>query len=1210
MTPHLLHTQRLLQLCSLFLMGLLSAEPVNIIFILTDDLGYGELGVFHQNSRNFADNRDKPAFSTPNLDRMALEGIRMERHYCAAPVCVPSRASFLTGMHQGHTQIRDNEFDKTLEDRTSVADVLREAGYATAVIGKWGVGGPQADGYPGHPLNRGFDYFFGILAHTDAHYHYPKEFNRPFHENFSDIRQQLDKCYSTDLFTARAKAWIANQTATEPGRPFFLYLNYTAPHAREELPTMAYPPGGVQWLGTPGQMINTATGSIDQWIHPDYANATWDHDQNSATAETPWPAVAKRHATMIRRLDDAMGDILQFLSDQGLDENTLVVFTSDNGPHNAVGDNGLPSLTQDPRFFRSYGNFDGIKRDMTEGGLRVPTLARWPGTIPAGRVSTHPSQFHDWLPTFAVAAGVPPPARSDGVSLLPDLTGSGTQTGGIVYSEYTAADFPNVPNYTDFAADRRGALRGHQQALYLDGFKALRSNVQNANAAFQLFDTLADPGERNNRAGQPGLPTQADILNRILRLRRSHTTARVYDTLAVPALPAGWHPSPRVDLFHGDFAWAPRPQSPPDSSGLLAAVPVILLPAGQPGAQHFRGTLQVPQTGDYSFFVRTDLGAIARLHDLLLLDADHGVSGQWISSGTLQLEAGSHPFELISRHGAAGAVLDVEWQGPGFARRSVAAQDFDFGEQPNLGPSLQLDAPGQPLDLPAGMGLVLRGSVTDDAHPDHPTVSLAWEVLEAPPNGNVLFEPANALPVSIRFDRAGVYRLRLDAGDGEFVDSSSLEVRVGLPAASPPVAPLLWYPFDDSAQDAAGENDGQVTGTPAWVEGRRNGALRFAAPGRVDTQAALPFPGTTAWSASLWFFLELTPGVNGRALLQQLDGPLPNGRTWLNVTQNLQLSSFIGGIVTEGGNVKLNTWHHAALRIEDGAVVLFLDGQEVARADRAPEANTGAFRLGERKNLANGGAPWIGKLDEAAIYTRALSLSEIQAAAATPTAPGPHIALALPVEGVAGQPLHVSAVVNGGTPPAPGLLWSLQAGEGQMETPAAAETRLTPSASGPLRLRLEADNGSVTTFVEGEIQVLSSLLNWRRSQYGTLDNEGDAADLAMPDGDGIANLFKYAFGIPTGVAFPHAPASTGTPGLPWGSVQNGRPRIHHRRDTRLVDVAYQVEWSEDLVSGPWRMDLLKENVLPTENPAVEFVETYLDAAQVPDRVFLRVRLLF
>ncbi|MGA2557073.1 MAG: sulfatase-like hydrolase/transferase, partial [Verrucomicrobiota bacterium] len=258
-----------------------------------------------------------------------------------------------------------------------------------------------------------------------------------------------------------------------------MYLAYDTPHATQELPTQAYPPGGglhggLQWLGGPGHMINTASATIDSWIHPDYRLATFDDDNNPATPEVPWPDVYKRYATAIRRLDDAVGDLNALLRDLNIDQDTLVVFSSDNGPSI---ESYIPREPLRADFFGSYGPFDGIKRDCWEGGLRVPALAWWPGHFPAGRVVSRPSISYDWLPTFAEAAGLPAPARADGVSLLPELAGHGVQRDrGFIYVEYYEPG--RTPNYQDFAPSHRGRLRNQMQLIRMGDLLGVRYNVK------------------------------------------------------------------------------------------------------------------------------------------------------------------------------------------------------------------------------------------------------------------------------------------------------------------------------------------------------------------------------------------------------------------------------------------------------------------------------------------------------------------------------------------------------------------------------------------------------------------------------------------------------------------------------------------------------------------------------------------------------------
>jgi arylsulfatase A-like enzyme len=227
----------------------LSAAPVqagpgirhpNILFILTDDLGYGDVGVFFQNARRQANDRAEPWHLTPRIDAMAAEGVQLRDHYCPAPVCAPSRASLLLGVTQGHANVRDNQFDKALEANHTLASVLGSAGYATMCIGKWGLQGEKApqvpNGWPAHPLNRGFGEYFGYISHKAGHFHYPKEDGQVLLDGSKDVVADYDCCYTTDLFTARAKKWIAERTTSHPEQPFFLYLAYDTPHAKLQYP--------------------------------------------------------------------------------------------------------------------------------------------------------------------------------------------------------------------------------------------------------------------------------------------------------------------------------------------------------------------------------------------------------------------------------------------------------------------------------------------------------------------------------------------------------------------------------------------------------------------------------------------------------------------------------------------------------------------------------------------------------------------------------------------------------------------------------------------------------------------------------------------------------------------------------------------------------------------------------------------------------------
>ena len=649
------------------------APRPNIVFILCDDLGYGDVGVFFQNQRAALKDRSVPYFTTPRIDTLARDGVQLTQHYAGAPVCAPSRASLLGGLTQGRANVRDNQFDKALADSHTLGTVLHQAGYATAAIGKWGLQGGEATNesdkdkrggspelWPAYPTKRGFDFFFGYVRHMDGHFHYPKENKREIWENDREISSDLDLCYTTDLFTARAKKWIADQTADHPSQPFFLYLAYDTPHAQLQNPPCAYPAGGglnggVQWTGIPHRMLNTSTGKMDSWMHPDYAHATWDNDHNPATPEVPWPIIQKRYANDVRRIDDAVGDVLQLLQDLKISDNTLVVFTSDNGPSI---ESYLPQ-SYAPTFFHGFGPFDGIKRDSWEGGVRMPTLARWPRGLPAGRVDAQPSGQWDWLDTFAGLAGVPAPASSDGVSLLPALTGRGQQAPGTLYIEYYEGG--RTPFFKAFALAHRNRKRGQMQAVYLDGYKGIRYDVKSADDDFEIYDVTKDPQETRNLAGDPAFSTlQAAMKARVLQVRtRDPQARRPYDSALVPSLavtPADattftW------SLFTGEWPWMPDFRTlKPASTGKTAGVSLAMAPANRPFGLSFEGFFHAPADGDYTFTLASDTGAMLFIHDIRVIDEPLKKPSGKIS-GTVRLQAGWHPLRLYYRHAGAAAPL-------------------------------------------------------------------------------------------------------------------------------------------------------------------------------------------------------------------------------------------------------------------------------------------------------------------------------------------------------------------------------------------------------------------------------------------------------------------------------------------------------------------------------------------------------------------------
>ena len=665
-----------------------SAPRPNIILILTDDLGYGDIGVFHQNQRKDVGNRAKPWHQTPHIDRLAAEGMTLPHHYCAAPVCAPARASLLTGLHQGHANVRDNQFDKALEDNHNLATILKTAGYATACIGKWGLAG-DAPEFPAHPLKRGFDQYFGGLRHIDGHEHYPKEGPyrgpRKVWENRVEVTADLDKCYTTDLYTARAKQWI-QQHGAKQDPPFFLYLSYDTPHAVLEIPTQPYPTGGgiyggLQWLGKPGHMINTASGEIDSWIHPDYVNATWDDDNTPNTPEVGWPNVYQRYATSVRRIDDAVGDLIQQLKDLNIDQDTLIVFTSDNGP-------SVESYLKEPyspEFFGSYGPFSGIKRDLWEGGIRVGAIARWPAAIPAGRKCELPSAHWDWLATFAELAGFPPPARTDGHSLLPSLTNIGKQTPTTIYSEYAVAG--KTPNFGDFPQATRNRPRGQMQMLRNGDLSAVRLSIADSLTPFEIHNIVTDPRQAINLAARyPAL--QQQLQDDVLRMRRPLADApRPYDDALVSSVSVKKPIHQVLDhtIYQGTWPWLPDcgtllPFSTGRGSSLMPDDPSKLTPH----ITRFSGYFHAPESGLYTFHLKSSGRSQLRLHHALVTDNDYNPTDQWLKA-SIRLEAGYHPMLLDS-----SGTIEFECEGPGIPRMAIIGTNLCAVSAPSKDHSLPL----------------------------------------------------------------------------------------------------------------------------------------------------------------------------------------------------------------------------------------------------------------------------------------------------------------------------------------------------------------------------------------------------------------------------------------------------------------------------------------------------------------------------------------
>ncbi len=416
-----------------------SRRAPNVVLIVADDLGRGDLGAYGQRF-----------IRTPNLDRMAREGLLFTDAYAPSPVCAPSRASFMTGLHQGHARIRgntgrNNERVPLRPEDVTVAEVLQGAGYRTGVVGKWGLGEPGTTGVPGR---QGFDYFFGYLNQNHAHNYYTDYLWR------DDERVDVPRgTYSHDLFTREALDFIRR----ERSRPFFLYLAYTLPHANNEL--------------------GRKTGN------------GMEVPSDAPYTREPWTPQQRNYAAMVTRLDADVGKVLALLKELKIDGETVVVFTSDNGPQDK-SEGGY-----DQTLFDSNGPFRGLKRELYEGGIRIPLVVRWPGRVRAGRTSAYATTLCDLMPTFAALADAPAPRMTDGVSLLPLLGGGRAPRREYLYWEFHEGGFA--------------------QAVRMGNWKAVRHG---ARGRVELYDLRADIGETRDLAAQnPSLVRRAEEV-----MRREH----------------------------------------------------------------------------------------------------------------------------------------------------------------------------------------------------------------------------------------------------------------------------------------------------------------------------------------------------------------------------------------------------------------------------------------------------------------------------------------------------------------------------------------------------------------------------------------------------------------------------------------------------------------------------------------------------------------
>lgn len=451
-----------------------AASKPNVIYIIADDLGYGDLSAYGQTN-----------FSTPNIDAIAKKGMIFRQHYSAAPVCAPARGSLMTGMHVGHGAVRGNsevqpEGQQPMPaDTFTLAHMFKKAGYATGAFGKWGLGAP---GSASEPLKMGFDRFYGFNCQRMAHHYYP-------YFLWNDNQREMlwgnfgleTREYAPDLIQAQALRFVE----TNKDRPFFMYYPMIQPHAEMFAPEKYLAKYRGKFL--PEKPYKGVDGG------PDFRKKEYGSQAEPHAA----------FAAMVDTIDENVGALMAKLKELGIADNTLVFFTSDNGPHQEGG--------HDPDYFKSSGGLRGHKRDLYEGGIRVPMIACWPGKIHAGNVSDHISSFQDVLPTMAQLTGQPAPKGIDGISFLPTLLQKGAQP----LHDYLYWEFHE--------------LKG-RVAIRKGNWKGVRYNVAvDPNSPLELYDLAKDPGETNNIAAQ-----NAEVVRELDRLLKGARTVSPIDKFNFP----------------------------------------------------------------------------------------------------------------------------------------------------------------------------------------------------------------------------------------------------------------------------------------------------------------------------------------------------------------------------------------------------------------------------------------------------------------------------------------------------------------------------------------------------------------------------------------------------------------------------------------------------------------------------------------------------
>ena len=432
-------------------------QQPNIIYVLLDDAGYGDLSCYGQKK-----------FQTPNIDRLAREGMKFTNHYSGSTVCAPTRSVIMSGLHTGHTPSRGNREIQPVGQfpipaaTFTIAEALKKAGYATGAFGKWGLGNPGSEG---DPVNQGFDRFFGYNCQRNAHTYYPTW----LFDNLQKIKLN-GETYAHDLIMDRAVEWIDNHHKA----PFFCFLPVTIPHAAMHVPEKYAAPFRRKFS--------------------EFENKVGRYGNNKPFAKNP----AAQFAGMMTALDVGIGRVLESLEKHGIEKNTIVLLSSDNGPHKEGG--------HMPNYFNSNGGLRGHKRDLYEGGIRCPLLVRWPGTVKAASTTDHISAHWDLFPTFCELAGTEIPQNLDGISFLPTLLGRKQRQHEHLYWEFFEG--------------------GGKRAVRIGKWKAVQNQVnrKGRDAPIEIYDLESDRAEINNLAAQ-----NPELITRVRKIfKTAHTPSPLW----------------------------------------------------------------------------------------------------------------------------------------------------------------------------------------------------------------------------------------------------------------------------------------------------------------------------------------------------------------------------------------------------------------------------------------------------------------------------------------------------------------------------------------------------------------------------------------------------------------------------------------------------------------------------------------------------------